>query len=106
MKVVYSPEARQDLRGVWRYNVEHRSVAQANAYSAFLIDGIDHLGTEYDRGRPVGGFPHLLRTTLRRRPRGDGHIVVYEVDPDAEMITILHVFHTKQDVLGRLGLED
>lgn len=105
MTVIFTDDARLELRGVWNYNAKNRSVAQAEKYEDFLIVGINALASRHSQGKAIKGFPGLRSMTFRKSPRGDGHIVVYQVDHDAETVNVLHVFHTKQDVQGRLGRE-
>ena len=103
MIVVYADEVYEELYDIWLYNAERRSENDATDYEAFLIRGIDSLAETHPFGRPVDGFPRLRSMAFRRNPRGDGHLAVYEVDPAAETVTVLHVFHTKQNLQGRLG---
>lgn len=103
MRVSLTPDAEDDLWSIWSFNVDRYGLERADRYVAFLREGIARLAAEYDLGRRVEDSPSLRTMAFRRRMGGDGHIVVYEVDLDAERITVLHVFHTKQDVQGRLG---
>ena len=106
MIVVYADEVYEELYGIWRYNAERRTANQATDDEAFLIRGIDSLADMHPFGRPVDGFPRLRSMAFRRNPRGDGHLADDEVDPAAETVTVLHVFHTKQNVRGRLVNEE
>lgn len=103
LKVLVSPKARNELLAISEYNRENYGDMRAQSYEAFLISGIKKLATTYLKGRPVEDFAELRSVTLKRRTRGDGHIVIYEIMP-AE-VNILHLFHTKMDVQGRLGSE-
>ena len=105
MRLVVTAQAQLELEDVWRYNAKRRGAAWARSYLRLLDDRIGRLTTEYPEGRPLEGFPNLLSMTFRKNPRGDGHIAVYEVDHDSETVNVLHVFHTKQDVRGRLSGE-
>ncbi|MGV3616600.1 MAG: hypothetical protein ACO1SV_14825 [Fimbriimonas sp.] len=43
--------------------------------------------------------------SFKRNPRGHGHTVIYRLDVEAATIRILHIFHTAQDIPGRLRTE-
>jgi plasmid stabilization system protein ParE len=75
---------------------------QAASYQAFLVAGIENLAGDYERGRPVSGFPELLRIVLKRRAAGHGHYVVFEVNRVEGAVHILHLWHTRMDLEGRL----
>ena len=102
MRVSLSPEAEDDLWSIWSFNVDRYGSSRANDYVSFIRRGIGALVTDHPFGHPVEGFPRLRSTAFRRNPRGDGHLAVYEVDSTAGTVTVLRVFHTKQDVPGRL----
>jgi plasmid stabilization system protein ParE len=97
--------AQRELRNIWDYNAEHRSVRQADSWDNFLRTKIQKLATTYDDGRPVEGLPNLKNITAKKRASDDGHVVIYEVDDTTKIVNILHVFHTKQDIQGRLESE-
>jgi len=105
LKVVYSHNAEADLRSIWRYNAEHRSIAQADSYESFPLKEIQALSAKYDKGKRFVELPDLSYITCKWKQGGDGHYVVYEFDVDSHTVIILHVFHTKMDVVGRLSDE-
>ena len=105
MNVQVTHQAQLELNEVWRYNAEHHGARWADDYLDFLNDGIARLAAEHAYGRSIEGFPALRSMTFRRRAGGDGHLANYEVDPSTRTISVLHVFHTKQDVSGRLSGE-
>ena len=105
LAVAITATAQRELIRIWDYNAENRDVRQADAWDLFLRSKIDGLATSYDKGKPVENFPELKHVTVKKRPKAHGHIVVYEIDSAANVVNILHVFHTSQDVQGRLKSE-
>ena len=101
LTVILQPRADADLWEVWKWNAERYGVDHAEGYEAFLKEGLNGLAVNYDAGKLVEGFPELKSLTMRRG-RGDGHIAIYEVDVDAGTVNVLHIYHTKMDVRGRL----
>lgn len=100
LTIELSPIAINHLRQIHAYNVEHRSESWADRYLAFLEKSIFSLSSNFDKGRSIEGFPDLSYQTFRMRNRGDGHIVVYKVKGDK--VSILQIFHTKQDWQNKL----
>lgn len=105
LTVIVSPTATNELWDIWQYNAQRYSFDHAQDYEAFLKAGIDALATTYNEGRDVEAFPELKSVTLKRSRKGDGHIVIYEIDEAEQTINVHHVFHTKMDVTGRLESE-
>lgn len=103
MIVALTSAATRELAEVWFYNAKRYSPSRADRYVAFLRERIDTLATEYEEGEPVTGRPGLRQITMRRGQRGHGHIAVYRVTPTS--VNVLHVFHTAQDISGRLADE-
>ncbi len=102
MKVVFAAKARVQLDEIWDYNARTYGAGHAGEYIEFLLSGIEELAKEGTDGRTVDGFPLLRAKTLKRGRRGHGHVVIYQVDEDAGIVKIWSVFHTRQDVEGRL----
>lgn len=102
MNVVYTPVALDELDEVWDWNAQRHDANHATEYVRFLRDGIDSLSRDYGDGKVVEANVDLRYTTLRRRSKADGHVVVYRVDATAQTVRVLHVFHTKQDWRSRI----
>lgn len=105
LEVVLSYPASDELDQIWFYNAKHRSVSAANDWDAFLKENIQKLSTEYNDGYPVRGFPEVRYRTCKRSRAKDGHHLIYEIDKARGLVIVLHVFHTKMDVVGRLSGE-
>jgi plasmid stabilization system protein ParE len=102
LTVIVSPTASSELWEIWQYNAERYNFHHAEGYEAFVMAGINALATTYAEGKGVEGFPNLRSLTLKRRRRGDGHVVIYEVDATERTVNVHHVYHTKNDIQGRL----
>ena len=103
LRIFYARAALRELNEVWEWNAERYGPDHAEEYVAFLRQGIGQLALDPLEGREVEGFPELRRVTLARQPRGDGHVVIYEAGE--ERLDVLHIYHTKQDIRGRLTKE-
>ena len=102
LTVVVAPSARRDLDDIWGYNAAIYGIDHATSYLEFLQDQIQGLSSGPSAGRQVFDYPELRGLTVRRGKRGHGHIVIYRVDEAIETLGVLHVFHTAQDLSGRL----
>jgi plasmid stabilization system protein ParE len=100
-----SQSASDELDDIWAYNAANWSIRQADSYDQFLKSGIQKLGSNYETGRKIKGLEGLRGIALKRRTKGDGHFVVYQVDRPAGVITVLHIYHTKMDIHGKLDRE-
>ena len=54
----------------------------------------------------VEELPPLRKLLIQKRNKVDGHIVIYEPDLVAGTVNVHHVYHTKQDISGRLGVDE
>ena len=105
LAVSYTRQARAELDGIWEWNAKKYDRHHATEYVLFLERCINGLAQDYPKGKPVNGFPDLHAITFKRRSGGDGHVVIYEPDEANGTVNILHVYHTKQDIQGRLERE-
>jgi plasmid stabilization system protein ParE len=94
--VEYTRQALVDLDTIWDWNAETYGADHADAYVAFLRLSSDQLETQSALGRPVPTNPKFKYRLLRRRSKGAGHLVIYEVIP-GQKVRILRYFHTAQD---------
>jgi plasmid stabilization system protein ParE len=101
LAVIRSPAAIDDLDEIWRWNAERYGVPHADNYLRYLKAAIDGLASSYAKGNAVGVRPDLRYILIRRRAKGHGHVVVYQVDREA--VHVLHIFHTAQDWKTTLG---
>jgi len=92
-----APQARAELSGIWNYIFKE----SGNAVAAdSVIDAITerfYLLSQFPRmGRPRDD----LRPGLRSFPVGQ-YVIIYTIE--GADVEILHVFHGRQDIEGRLG---
>jgi len=102
LTVALSVAARVELVEIWNYNAEHRSLRQADRYQTILLENVEALSLNYFKGKRIEEFPELNYVSVKNRTGADGHILVYEVQPDRGLVVVLHIFHSKMDVLSRL----
>jgi len=103
LTVVIAATAQRELIRIWDFNAEARGERAADAWDTFLRKKIEDLAAAHNRGKPVQGFPNLKYVSAKKRPKAHGHIIVFEVDEAAMQVSVLHVFHTRQDIFGCLG---
>src|SRR5579862_1263509 len=95
LTVIYSTKAQLALNEIWNWNAREYGPNHADRYIRFLESETDKLATSPGKGRPVPGRPKYSYLTIKRRPRGYGHIAVYEVVTNT--VEILNYYHTSQD---------
>jgi plasmid stabilization system protein ParE len=93
----YSDRARRSLNQIWWDTASRWSEAQADRYVAFLRAKISTLLTFPTLGSPVDGRPGYRSLTLRKSSGGDGHVVLYAIQPAEGVLEFLELFHTKQN---------
>jgi len=96
----YSLLVNPRLAEIWRWNAERYDEAHATKYLDFLERHTRALRTEYLRGRTVPIRPSYRYITIRKRAKGHGYVVVYQIR-DTEVF-IFYYFHTAQDWLTQL----
>jgi plasmid stabilization system protein ParE len=99
LTIDYTPEALSDLDAIWDWNAGKYSNAHADRYIEFLQRQTDRLKSN-SHGLPVPMRPDFNYLTIRRRSKGYGHVVVYEMVENR--IRILRYFHTSQDWQNQL----
>lgn len=92
-----APQARAELSNIWNYIARESGNAAA-------ADGVIDSITE--RFYLLAQFPYMgrarddLRPGLRSFPVGQ-YVIIYTIDD--EDVQILHVFHGRRDIEGKLG---
>jgi len=104
MTLDYTPEALIDLNVIWDWNAQQYGNVHADAYIEFLRRQTDRLDTEYGRGRIVRTASPLRYQLIRRRKKGHGHVVVYEVRA-GNLVRILRYFHSARDWQTKLAAD-
>jgi plasmid stabilization system protein ParE len=96
----YSLLIKPRLAEIWRWNADKYGEAHATAYLEFLKSETLALQSDYQRGRVVPIRPSYRYMTIKKRRRGHGYVVVYEV-LETE-VHIFYYFHTAQDWMTQL----
>ena len=91
-----APQARADLGIIWDYIVEESGNVAAADRVIDAITGRFYLLSQYPR---MGRARDDLRPGLRSFAVGE-YMIVYTIEN--EDVEILHVFHGRQDIEGRL----
>jgi plasmid stabilization system protein ParE len=91
----YSLLVKPCLAEIWRWNVERYGEVHATQYVDFLETQTRALQLDYLRGQPVPNRPSYRYVTIKKRSKGHGHIVVYEIRETE--VFIFYYFHTAQD---------
>jgi plasmid stabilization system protein ParE len=98
MKVVFTDNAREDLQRRMIYTTEHFGTRTAEK----LFRRIDSFIHQTLAHFPRPGCPHysgVLETWVPKTP----FFVIYRTDVDADVLTILAVFHHAQDRTTFIG---
>lgn len=95
MTLLFSPESLRSLDAIWLWNAEQHGPDHADHYLAFLLSETRRLITSPLVGSVVPLRPALRYLLLRRRKRGHGHVIVYQIA--GQTIRVLDYFHTAQD---------
>lgn len=101
LELHFTPDARADLVGIWQWNANEFGVRRADGYVEFLLTEIEKVAKQPDGCVAVPEFPGLMRKLIKRRSRGNGHIVFFRVRESR--LEVIHIYHTAQDWHGRLG---
>lgn len=95
LTLAYTVESLANLDKIWEWNAEHKSSAHADRYLAFLKTQTNKLLATNNPGRPVPERESYRYAILKRRSRGYGHVVIFEID--GQVLRVLRYFHTSQD---------
>jgi plasmid stabilization system protein ParE len=98
--ISYTSRSNQSLDEIWEWNAKTYDRDHARDYIEYIRSEIDKLSTRWHLGQTVETRPMFRYWTITKRPRGHGHIVVYEVVNDS--IIIVNVYHTSQNWKAKL----
>ena len=93
VRVEWVPAALEDRRAIFDYLLDRNPHAAATISEALALVG-DSLATFPYRGR--SGLVAGTRELVTLRP----YLVIYEVDPAANLVRVLRVWHGAQDRTG------
>lgn len=96
---VLRPDARRDLRSIWRYSVEHWGRERADRYVRDIHQAFAALADEVHRGRRCDDIlPEY------RKYRVESHMIFYRVIADG--IEIVRILHQNMDFVRHLRDRD
>ena len=93
MRVILLPAARDDLRAIWRFGLEHWSMPQADRYSGALDAAIESLANDPER---AARFPGAGRGY--RRLIAGSHAVNFRIEGEA--VIVVRVLHQSARAKG------
>ena len=96
----YSLLVNPRLAEIWRWNADRYGDAHADDFVNFLKRKTSALETEFGKGRGVPNRPGYRYITLKKRARGHGYVVVYQILPTE--VYVFYYFHTAQNWLAQL----
>jgi plasmid stabilization system protein ParE len=96
----YSLHAQRRLAEIWRWNADQYGETYASAFIKFLQDRTRQLETHYANGRAVPDRHSYLYMIIKKRSRGHGYAIIYEIS-ESEVL-IFFYFHTAQDWMTQL----
>jgi toxin ParE1/3/4 len=95
-RLIFTSEAREDLRDIQRYSVRQWGTRQGRLYRAKLVDACDRL-VQFPF---LGSVSPNLAQGLRAHAV-DQHVIYYLVDGHA--VVIVRIIHVKMDATAQLG---
>jgi plasmid stabilization system protein ParE len=95
LRLRFSLLVKPRLAEIWRWNADKYGESHATEYLKFLRNKTRALRSEYLRGREVPGHTSYRYMTFKKRARGHGYVIVYQV-LETE-VYIFDYFHTAQD---------
>jgi plasmid stabilization system protein ParE len=96
----YSLLVQPRLEEIWLWNADRYGDRHATQFVDFLRQRTLRLGSDYGKGRPVPTRPSYRHMVLKKRARGHGYVVVYQVLENE--VFIFDYFHTAMDWIAQL----
>lgn len=93
---IISEKAITDLEDIWLYTVEKWSAEQADRYYNLLIDEIEFIAEDYERGREANHIKSGYWTSKVK-----SHIIFYNTLDDYT-VKIIRILHERMDLENRL----
>lgn len=100
-RVVFAPEAVDQLEALYCYVAEHASAAIASRFTDAIVAACESLALFPLRGVARADIRPGLRLTHHDRRT----MIAYAVDEDACTVSIVGIFHGGQDLEGALSAE-
>jgi toxin ParE1/3/4 len=93
-----TPEARQDIAGIWRYSAKRWDASQANRYLSSINAALEEIAKSPSMGRRCDD----LRAGYRRH-RVSSHIICFR--PISDGIEVIRILHQSMDFRRHLREE-
>jgi len=96
LKIIFLEKAPEDLEEIWLYNIQNRSLEQADIYHNLIYKEIDFLAR-----KPVFGkdMSHLLKGY--RSSKIKSHFIFYKYS--SLEINIIRILHESMDIPNRMN---
>ena len=100
LPIQYSRKAIFEIDKIWSWNEKTYDSIHDSSYVLFLLREAERQCRKKDAGQPVEGHPDWRHLFVRQSNKGHGYIVVFR--KTAQLIEILHFYHSAQDWPQRL----
>ncbi|WOE75136.1 type II toxin-antitoxin system RelE/ParE family toxin [Alterisphingorhabdus coralli] len=96
MKLVLTRRARRDMDSISAYTLKNWGRAQLLDYMGGLLDRMDEIAAEPEKGRSVPGIPDRFRRQSYR-----AHFIFFSIRGDE--VRIIRILHQSMDHARHLG---
>jgi toxin ParE1/3/4 len=93
---IISEKAILDLENIWLYTFEKWSAEQANRYYKLLIEEIEYIAEDYERGREANHINHGYWMSKVK-----SHLIFYKLNENTTVV-VIRIFHERMDIENRL----
>jgi toxin ParE1/3/4 len=95
-RVIYSPEAREDLALNYEFTAHNWGLDQAERYAVFLTDAAMEIATQPQIGKKLTDYDGIFVTLVRWKNARYGHNIVYRQTESG--IYVLRILHSAMDI--------
>lgn len=95
-RVVYSPEAREDLALNYEFTAHNWGLDQAERYALFLTDAAVEIASQPLKGKKLAEYEGIFVTLVRWKNARYGHNIVYRATESG--IYVLRILHSAMDL--------
>ena len=93
---IISEKAILDLENIWLYTFEKWSAEQANRYYRLLIEEIEYIAEDFERGREVNHINHGYWMAKVK-----SHLIFYMLKENTTVV-VIRILHERMDIENRL----
>jgi plasmid stabilization system protein ParE len=95
-RVIYSPEAREDLALNYEFTAHNWGLDQAERYAVFLTDAAIEIATQPLKGKKLTDYEGIFVILVRWKSARYGHNIVYRETESG--IYVLRILHSARDI--------